>query len=185
MQYLKVLVKRKVRQTVARFVVVLLVAFGVLAMYAGPVGAYPAAQAGPGESPPATPAPPVTPDPPGVGLLPDIPLEVLATASTVAMVIPQVVTLLLSLVVELVPSLAGRWDMLPNDLKRAWRAWAAAAVTVLTGGALLLLGHGTSELWAALGIGWLMSIVGAEKIYELLAPWLPRKQPDEDEGLKA
>jgi hypothetical protein len=169
------LVRVLVEKRVARFVMVLVVAVGLMSGGAGRV----AAQSGAGDSPPAT---PIAPTPmPGPGL-PSLPAGVLSMAMTVAAVIPQVVTLLLSLLVELVPSLAERWDALPGDLKRAWRAWAAAGITVLTGGALFFLGYGDGQLLTALGLGWVMAIVGAEKVHELLTPWLPRKQPDEDEG---
>ena len=177
MRLVKVLVEKQVQERVARFVMVLLVAFGVMAVWTGSVSA----QAGPGDSPPQT---PIAPEPvPGPGL-PGLSPAMLSMAMTVATVIPQVVTLLLSLLVELVPSLAAKWDVLPGDLKRAWRAWAAAGITVLTGGALFALGYGEAELLGGLALGWVMAIVGTEKVYEMLTPWLPRKQP-EYEGAEA
>jgi hypothetical protein len=123
----------------------------------------------------------VSPVPPPGGFPVD-PIQIaqaLSLAAQIALFLPAAVTILLSLVVELVPSLATWWDDLKDEIKRAYRAWASLAIVFVIGSVTFFATEGSTVQVAALGIGWVMSIVGSEAVYQLIAPILPRKQgPD-------
>lgn len=89
------------------------------------------------------------------------------------------------LAVELVPGFAAKWDAVPGDLKRSYRALAGiilvAVLLSLHQFGVLDLGLGdalNAQTIADTFAAWLAFVFGGEMNYQLFKPVLPRKKED-------
>lgn len=100
-------------------------------------------------------------------------------------VIPVVVGILLSRIIELVPKFARWWDRQPDEYKYAYRGWAGLVVAI----ALVAFAHfaglyqfdlGTVADWLLLAgaiiVAWVEFLGSAEGTYQVTRNRLPRKQ---------